>query len=52
MGAVRCLLSDSSLDEVAMTIEELRIQIDILDRRLVELLSERARAAQMIGCPF
>src|SRR6202034_3728696 len=32
-----------------MTIEELRIQIDALDRQLVELLSERARAAQMIG---
>ncbi|HKF47472.1 MAG TPA: chorismate mutase [Terracidiphilus sp.] len=32
-----------------MTIEELRIRIDDLDRQLVELLSERARAAQMIG---
>jgi chorismate mutase-like protein len=32
-----------------MTIEELRIRIDALDRQLVELLSERARAAQMIG---
>jgi chorismate mutase len=32
-----------------MTLEELRIQIDVLDRKLVELLSERARAAQMIG---
>jgi chorismate mutase len=32
-----------------MTIEELRIRIDELDRQLVELLSERARAAQMIG---
>jgi len=32
-----------------MTLEELRKQIDILDRQLVELLSERARAAQMIG---
>ena len=32
-----------------MTIEELRIRIDALDRELVELLSERARAAQMIG---
>jgi chorismate mutase-like protein len=32
-----------------MTLEELRDQIDVLDRRLVELLSERARAAQMIG---
>jgi len=32
-----------------MTIEELRIRIDELDRRLVALLSERARAAQMIG---
>jgi chorismate mutase len=32
-----------------MTIDELRIRIDVLDRQLVELLSERARAAQMIG---
>jgi chorismate mutase len=32
-----------------MTLEELRNQIDVLDRKLVELLSERARAAQMIG---
>ncbi|MGA7110250.1 MAG: chorismate mutase [Terracidiphilus sp.] len=32
-----------------MTLEELRNQIDILDRQLVELLSERARAALMIG---
>ncbi|MGA7342381.1 MAG: chorismate mutase [Terracidiphilus sp.] len=32
-----------------MTIEELRIRIDALDRQLVELLSERARAAQKIG---
>jgi chorismate mutase len=32
-----------------MTIEELRIRIDALDRQLVELISERARAAQMIG---
>jgi chorismate mutase len=32
-----------------MTLEELRLQIDALDRQLVELLSERARAAQMIG---
>jgi chorismate mutase len=32
-----------------MTIEELRIRIDELDRQLVELLSERARAAQRIG---
>jgi chorismate mutase len=32
-----------------MTIEELRLKIDELDRQLVELLSERARAAQMIG---
>jgi chorismate mutase len=32
-----------------MTLEELRNQIDALDRQLVELLSERARAAQMIG---
>jgi chorismate mutase len=32
-----------------MNIEELRIRIDALDRQLVELISERARAAQMIG---
>lgn len=32
-----------------MTLEQLREQIDVLDRQLVELLSERARAAQMIG---
>src|SRR5208337_2349651 len=32
-----------------MTLEELRDQIDALDRQLVELLSERARAAQMVG---
>ena len=32
-----------------MTLEELRKKIDVLDRQLVELLSERARAAQMIG---
>ena len=32
-----------------MTLEELRNQIDALDRQLVELLSERARAAQKIG---
>jgi chorismate mutase-like protein len=30
-------------------LEELRDQIDALDRQLVELLSERARAAQKIG---
>ena len=32
-----------------MTLEELRNEIDALDRRLVELLSERARAAMSIG---
>jgi chorismate mutase-like protein len=32
-----------------MTLEELRIRIDELDRQLVELLNERARAAQMVG---
>jgi len=32
-----------------MTLEELREQIDALDRQLVELLSERARAALRIG---
>ena len=35
--------------EDGMTLEELRNQIDVLDRQLVELLSERARAAQMVG---
>jgi chorismate mutase-like protein len=44
-------LEDSSFlqHEDEMTLEELRNQIDILDRQLVELLSERARAAQMVG---
>jgi chorismate mutase len=32
-----------------MTLEELRAKIDVLDLQLVELLSERARAAQQIG---
>ena len=32
-----------------MTLEELRERIDELDRQLVDLLNERARAAQMIG---
>jgi chorismate mutase-like protein len=32
-----------------MTIEELRSRIDVLDRQLVELLNERARAVQRIG---
>ena len=32
-----------------MTLEELRIRIDVLDRQLVDLLNERARAAQMVG---
>ena len=32
-----------------MTLEELRVRIDELDRRLVELLNERARAAEMVG---
>ncbi|HEU5400475.1 MAG TPA: chorismate mutase [Terriglobales bacterium] len=32
-----------------MDIVELRIRIDELDRQLVELLNERARAAQSIG---
>ena len=32
-----------------MTLEELRQRIDVLDRQLVELLNERARAAQMVG---
>jgi len=32
-----------------MTLEELRDRIDVLDRQLVELLNERARAALLIG---
>ena len=32
-----------------MTLEELRKEIDVLDQQLVELLSRRARAAQMVG---
>ena len=32
-----------------MTLEELRNRIDEVDRQLVELLSERARAAQEVG---
>jgi len=32
-----------------MTLEELRKRIDVLDRQLVELLNERARAAQRVG---
>lgn len=32
-----------------MTLEELRQRIDVLDRQLVELLNQRARAAQMVG---
>jgi chorismate mutase len=32
-----------------MTLEELRKRIDELDRQLVELLNERARAAKMVG---
>jgi chorismate mutase-like protein len=32
-----------------MTLEELRSRIDELDRQLVELLNERARAAKMVG---
>jgi chorismate mutase len=32
-----------------MTLEELREQIDVLDRQLVALLSERAKAAKQIG---
>jgi len=32
-----------------MTLEDLRSRIDVLDRQLVDLLNERARAAQMVG---
>jgi chorismate mutase len=32
-----------------MTLEELRIEIDALDRELVEILSKRARAVKQIG---
>ena len=51
VGGMKLKLKAESwkLTEDAMTIEELRIRIDELDRQLVELLSERARAAQMIG---
>src|SRR5579871_2493221 len=36
-------------EDARMTLEELRKRIDVLDRQLVELLNERARAAQMVG---
>jgi chorismate mutase len=32
-----------------MTLEELRTRIDVLDRQLVDLLNQRASAAQMVG---
>jgi len=32
-----------------MTLEELRKRIDVLDRQIVELLNERARAVQVVG---
>jgi chorismate mutase len=55
-GTLRAARSRTRTDAVrkaqhedAMTLEELRNQIDALDRQLVELLSERARAALMIG---
>ncbi len=32
-----------------MTLEELRKRIDVLDRQLVELLNDRARAARLVG---
>jgi chorismate mutase-like protein len=35
--------------EDEMTLEELRKQIDVVDRQLVELLSQRARAVLAIG---
>jgi chorismate mutase len=41
--------SRNTQHEDRMTLEELRERIDVLDRQLVELLSERARAALMIG---
>lgn len=40
---------DQAQHEDRMTLDQLRNQIDVLDRQLVELLSERARAALMIG---
>jgi chorismate mutase len=43
------LLERQAQNEDEMTLEELRNQIDVLDRQLVELLSERARAAKMVG---
>jgi chorismate mutase len=39
----------SAVREDRMTLEELRNRIDVLDRQLVELLNERARAALLIG---
>jgi chorismate mutase-like protein len=35
--------------EDGMTLEELRSQIDVMDRQLVELLNQRARAVKQIG---
>jgi chorismate mutase len=42
-------MEEGNATEDGMTLEELREQIDALDRKLVELLSERARAAQKVG---
>ncbi len=42
-------VEEGNATEDGMTLEELREQIDALDRKLVELLSERARAAQKVG---
>jgi len=45
----RLVMQRWTQDEDEMTLEELRNQIDELDRQLVLLLSERARAAKMVG---
>jgi chorismate mutase len=49
LGSIPSGRAQGARHEDEMTLEELRNQIDVLDRQLVELLSERARAAQRIG---
>lgn len=49
MSSLQASLAGETQHEDEMTLEELRERIDVLDRQLVELLSERARAALMIG---
>lgn len=36
-------------EEASSTLDECRSQIDVLDRRIVELLNERARVVEVIG---